>query len=205
MDPFWLELIGYVASILVALSLAMSSILKLRVISLFGAIAFTVYGILIGALPVALANLFIVFVNIYYLWTMRRTSERYHLMEVSPGDDYLDQFLEFHAEDIGKYAPYFDGLVKKSEVVFFILRDMIPAGLFIGEREAEGTVRAKLDFVIPAYRDFKVGHFLFHESDCFSRQGISEVVSEPGSPVHEAYLKKTGFEQGEDGLYRLRF
>lgn len=205
MSPFWLEVIGYAASILVAISLTMSSILKLRIINLMGSITFTVYGFLIWALPVAFVNLFIVFVNIYYLWSMRKGSESFHLMELAPGDDYLNQFLFFHKAEIEKYAPHFDGQVKKTDLVLFVLRDMIPAGVFIGEPEFDGKVRAKLDFVIPAYRDFKVGHFLFHESDCFPRQNITEVVSDPGSSVHEAYLKKTGFVQGSDGLYWLRF
>ena len=52
-----LELVGYVASILVAISLMMSSILKLRLINLVGSAAFVVYGALIGAYPVAVVNL----------------------------------------------------------------------------------------------------------------------------------------------------
>jgi hypothetical protein len=38
------ELIGYAGSILIVISLAMSSIIKLRVINLMGAITFGVYG-----------------------------------------------------------------------------------------------------------------------------------------------------------------
>lgn len=205
MDQFWLEVIGYVASILVAISLTMSSILKLRIINLIGSITFTIYGFLIEAWPVALVNLFIVFVNIYYLLKMRKGSESFHLMEVSAGDDYLKHFLDFHKADVARYAPHFGGLIQKTDIVVFILRDMIPAGLFIGERKDDGTVRAKLDFVIPAYRDFKVGHYLFHESGCFQKHGITEIVSDSGSSVHEAYLKKTGFLQGSDEQYRLRF
>jgi hypothetical protein len=62
------------ASVLVALSLTMRSLLKLRVINLAEAMLFTVYGLIIGALPVAALNFFIVLVNIYYLHQMFRTS-----------------------------------------------------------------------------------------------------------------------------------
>jgi hypothetical protein len=61
------EIIGYVASVLVAISLTMRSVLKLRVINLFGAAVFTLYGLLIGAYPVAVMNLFIVLIDLYYL------------------------------------------------------------------------------------------------------------------------------------------
>jgi hypothetical protein len=72
------ELLGYSASVLVALSLSMRSLLKLRVINLSGAILFTVYGLVIGALPVAALNLFIVLANIYYLYQMFSASTASH-------------------------------------------------------------------------------------------------------------------------------
>lgn len=61
------EIIGYAASLLVAVSLMMRSILKLRVINLLGAAVFTLYGLLIDAYPVAVMNLFIVLIDLYYL------------------------------------------------------------------------------------------------------------------------------------------
>lgn len=68
------EGLGYLASVLVAVSLTMRSLLKLRVINLAGAMLFTIYGLVIGALPVAALNFFIVGVNVYYLHQMFRTS-----------------------------------------------------------------------------------------------------------------------------------
>ena len=66
------EMLGYSASVLVAVSLMMQSVVKLRMINLVGAILFTVYGLLIGAFPVAFLNGFIVVANIYYLHQMYR-------------------------------------------------------------------------------------------------------------------------------------
>jgi hypothetical protein len=63
-----LEMIGYLASVLVAISLMMRSLTKLRVINLSGSLLFAVYGFLIGAYPVAALNAFIVGVNVFYLW-----------------------------------------------------------------------------------------------------------------------------------------
>ena len=61
------EIIGYSASALVAISLMMRSIVKLRVINLIGAALFTLYGLLIGAYPVAVLNFTIVLIDLYYL------------------------------------------------------------------------------------------------------------------------------------------
>ena len=48
-----LEGFGYLASVLVVISLMMRSIVRLRWINLVGAACFTAYGILISAYPVA--------------------------------------------------------------------------------------------------------------------------------------------------------
>ena len=64
------ELIGYLGSILVAISLMMKSLLRLRIINLIGALFFTVYGVLLGAYPVAFVNGIIVFIDLYYLVQM---------------------------------------------------------------------------------------------------------------------------------------
>ena len=50
------EWFGYAASVVVAVSLLMSSLIKLRWINMVGSLMFTGYGLLIGAYPVALLN-----------------------------------------------------------------------------------------------------------------------------------------------------
>jgi hypothetical protein len=70
--PLLYELTGYAASVLVAASLMMSNIVRLRVLNMLGALTFVVYGALIEAWPVAFMNTFIVGINIWYLVQMRR-------------------------------------------------------------------------------------------------------------------------------------
>ncbi|RJX75676.1 hypothetical protein DZ860_03090 [Vibrio sinensis] len=61
------EILGYAASIMVALSLMMKDIVKLRVLNFLGCALFTLYAVMIGAWPVAATNGFIACVNVYYL------------------------------------------------------------------------------------------------------------------------------------------
>jgi hypothetical protein len=85
-----------------------------------------------------------------------------------------------------------------------VLRDMVPAGLFIGEMRGDGALRVVMDFVIPQFRDFKTGRYLFSDQAAFFRElGVSEILSEPGSKEHTDYLRRMGFAPGE-GMYRLR-
>lgn len=65
------ELIGYSASILVATSLTMRSLLKLRLINLVGSLLFIIYGLLIGSWPVVILNGFTMLTNLYYLQQMQ--------------------------------------------------------------------------------------------------------------------------------------
>ena len=69
------ELIGYSASILVATSLTMRSMLKLRIINFIGSLCFVIYGLLIGAWPVVVLNGFTMMTNLYYLHQMQQNSE----------------------------------------------------------------------------------------------------------------------------------
>jgi len=65
-----IEWIGYLASILITISMFMKEIFKLRFINLMGCILFVIYGLIIGAYPVAIANAIIVFINLYYLYKL---------------------------------------------------------------------------------------------------------------------------------------
>lgn len=72
-----IEVLGYAASIMVALSLTMKDIIKLRVLNFIGCTLFTGYGLMIDSMPVVLTNGFIACVNVYFLLKMRREN-RHH-------------------------------------------------------------------------------------------------------------------------------
>ena len=61
------ELIGYLGSALIVVSLAMSSIIRLRIVNLAGAVVFSFYGVLIGSIPVIVTNVIISGLDIWYL------------------------------------------------------------------------------------------------------------------------------------------
>jgi hypothetical protein len=208
MDPHLLyELVGYAASALVAVSLTMKSIRKLRVFNLVGSLAFTIYGLLIGAYPVAAVNLFIVFINLFYLRQMAATREYFDLLRIRPDSEYLRSFLDFHREDIQRFAPGFE--YAPAQVQFFVLRDMVPAGLFLGETDDQGRLRVRLDYVTPAYRDLQTGQYVFGaQADFFRELGIREILSDPGTATHTQYLRRMGFTPVDPAnpasLYRLK-
>jgi GNAT superfamily N-acetyltransferase len=194
------EIIGYLASLLVAISLMMSAIVKLRIINLLGSLTFTIYGILINAWPVALMNAFIVLVNIYYLVKIYRDDHYFQILRSTDESNYLTKFLEFYREHIKTYQPEFS-FEKSYNYVVFVLSDMVPAGLVIGNKKDDGTLEMDLDFVIPSYRDFKIGSFLFEKnSEELKQDGIRKIVTPTGNEDHNEYLRKVGFNK-EDSMF----
>ncbi|NWG06132.1 MAG: hypothetical protein HXY35_05515 [Chloroflexi bacterium] len=190
---FWFEMMGYAGSILVAISLMMKSLWRLRIINLIGASFFTVYGLLIGAAPVAGLNTLIVGIDIYYLWQMTTQKDYFQLLEVSHDSRYLKNFAEFYRKEIAEFFPSYLFKPKEDQLVVFVLRNMVPAGVLIVRPRGE-EADIFLDFVIPGYRDFRAGKFLFDESaDFFHRRGIRRFVSDAGNARHESYLKRMGF------------
>lgn len=199
------ELIGYLASILVAISLMMSQIVRLRVFNLLGALTFSVYGFLIGSLPVALMNAFIVGINIYYLSGMITMKSFFKVLKVDSRDEYLRYFLDFYLDDIRNFQPDAPSPLSGGSFNMFVLRDMIPAGLLSGRITAPGVLTVDIDYVISKYRDFKIAKFIYvDQKDRFKSEGIKEIYTFAFVPEHVDYLKKIGFtETSEKGRFKM--
>ena len=72
---FSIELLGYIATFLVAVSFLCKSMARLRAINALGATLFVIYSLIITAYPVALLNAFLVCVNLYQLWLLKQKGE----------------------------------------------------------------------------------------------------------------------------------
>ncbi|MEI8046950.1 MAG: hypothetical protein WCI92_06205 [Bacteroidota bacterium] len=202
MEISLLQWIGYLASIAIALSMTMSSILKFRWINLFGALSFSTYGFLIGAWPVGFLNAFIALVDIYYLNSIYSKKEVFEILEVRAENRYLIRFLEFHEKDIEKFFPGFTYKPELNTVSFFVLRNMAVAGVFLAHRDKNHCLSVGLDFVLSEYRDFKNGKFIYlHLRDRFIKDGFTKVIADGRSEKYTQYLKKLGFEQNVDGRF----
>ena len=99
------ELIGYLASALIVVSLAMTSVVRLRVISFVGSVVFVVYGALIGAWPVIVSNGIIALINVWYLRRELGPRQDLGMVEVHHEDPYLTDFLRTHLDDIHRSQP----------------------------------------------------------------------------------------------------
>lgn len=202
--PGWYEWIGYVASLIVLVSLVMSSVKRLRWINLGGSLVFAVYGILIKSYPVAVMNFGIVVVNCYYLYHMYTQKDALKIIPIKNDIAYLDTFVNYYKNDMKKFMKvdintFFD----HEYIKFFVTRNTVPAGLFVGKINKD-TLEVLIDYTIPAYRDFKIGLFIYQDKDKhFTHLGIRTLISAKGTDKHQSYLERMGFVYNEaDGLMK---
>ncbi len=191
--PGLLEWLGYIASLIVLISLLMSSVKRLRWINLGGSLLFAVYGFLIGALPVGIMNAGIVTINIYYLFQMYAKKDYFKLLPIKD-TIYYNHFMNLHITDMRSFMDVENHLEDEKYEKIFILRNTVPAGVVVGMAKDKKTFEILIDYVTPQYRDFKIGMFLYEEQkEYFISQGYQTLITKPGNLKHQKYLKKMGF------------
>ncbi|MBI4352154.1 MAG: hypothetical protein HY550_12025 [Elusimicrobia bacterium] len=200
------ELIGYLASALVAVSLLTSNVLRLRVLNLAGALVFVVYGGLARAWPVLAVNLFVAGIDLWHIVYLRSRKDFFKLMPVETRDPLLANFLAYHAPGIRQFFPDFDPGGLKEPRCIFILRNLLPVGLFIYTEESP-DIRVHLDYVAEDYRDLKSARYLFSRpQNPETFKGFSSFTAAGGTAKHAAYLKRVGFAEdaARKGFFRKK-
>ncbi len=195
------EAVGYLGSALIVVSLLMTRILRLRVIGLMGSATFLVYGVLIGSVPIIITNIVIMIINVAFLWRATHVTEWFYLLEVHPESRYLDEFLRFYDEDILVHQPGWNGEVTDTDLTVLVLRDMRPAAAIVGT-VGDGMMRLRLDYSIPAFRDYRMGRFLYDaNAEFFINKKITTITASAHTKQHARYLNKMGFVETEPGRY----
>lgn len=202
MESQYLVWIGYFASAVIAISMMMQSIVKFRWVNLVGAATFATYGLLIGAIPVFLLNTFIVSIDLFFLYRIYRKKHLFETLKVQGDSPYLLRFLEFHHKDIQDFFPGFEYQPEMNSISFFVLRNMAVSGLFLAHSPEPGTLKVGLDYVIPEYRDYKNGKYVYPRlKDEFKAEGFRRIIAEASSHKHIRYLEKMKFKRVEGDLF----
>ncbi len=201
--------VGYLASALVVISLTRTSVVRLRVLSFLGATTFVAYGVLIDSVPVIATNASIMAINLWFLrkelasgGTRGIDLGASHIRTDSP---FLQDFVAFHLIDIHRFQPDFTLPSGDDVTAWLLIREGLPAGLLIGRLDGS-TLTVDLDYVLRAYRDSRLGRWLFGRgADVFRREGITAVRSTGDTDTHRKYLQRVGFEPSPDtpDLYEL--
>ena len=200
----WQELLGYIAGAIVALSLLMRSALKLRIINLAGAVGFSVYGLMIGSVPVFVLNLIIALADAYYIMLFLTRREYFSIVPERAGTPHFAYLVDLYRNDIARQFPGHELSVPADAQAFIVLRDSVAVGLFIYAVKGS-EARVLLDYVIPRYRDMRPGRYLYAVlRDEFAARGIRRIVAPGWGKNHRRYQKIMGFvRRGEDWVMEM--
>lgn len=193
------ELIGYIGSALVLISMLMTSVVRLRIINLTGSIIFSAYAIIIRSYPTALMNIALAGINIFYLVRMFREKKIYDAIKTDKSDPYFAYLLDRYRDDIRHFFPdvTLDGT---TDVAYLVCCDSDPACMFLGREAAPGKLEVVLDYATPVYRDASVGRYLYKR---LADDGYTSLAFTKDPEHHKAFLKKVGYEDRGDEGYVL--
>ena len=134
-----IEMVGYLGSILVVVSMLMSSVIKLRVINTIGSGIFALYALIIHSYPTALMNVCLVTINIYNLVKLGRKDQSYDLIDAKSDDGLLNYILDYYRDDIRKFFPDFTGGPRVLDQAYVVCCNGNPAGVLLGAERENGV------------------------------------------------------------------
>ena len=190
---------GYLASLLLAIGLLVNNDLKFRLLNTAGNIAFIIYGLVLGAMPIILTNSILLAINLFYLYKIYNRKEKFELLEFSSGGILVDRFLSFYEKDIAVYFPDFKREQLEGNLNFVVLRDLVIANIFSAKLADDGTAEVILNYTVTKYRDYKVGRFIFDtESQYLLSKGVGTIYySSIANKQHRKFLSVMGFSLQE--------
>lgn len=189
-----LSIIGWGGSALVVVSLLQTRILRLRVLNLIGCVILVGFNAAIAVWPMVGMNAVLAVINVVYLWRLlkhRHDEEEYQVLEVNRTDAYLGHVLAAHQKDISRFNPGFTS--NESPYAFLVQRGERTVGVVLAHDAGHGRAQIDLDYVLPKYRDFTPGEFVYRRSDVFTDHGFHQVLAPPRMRDSKPYLNKLGF------------
>ncbi|MEV6417991.1 hypothetical protein [Kribbella sp. NPDC051718] len=196
-----MSIVGWGGSALVVVSLLQTRILRLRVLNLIGCVILVGFNLAIPVWPMVGMNAVLAVINLVHLWRLlrhRHDDLEYAVLEVNSTDSYLGHVLTAHQKDISKFNPGFAQAA--SPYAFLVQRGERTVGVVLAHDAGSGRAQIDLDYVLPEYRDFTPGEFVYRRSDVFTDHGFHQVLAPPRMNASDGYLKNLGFHPEGDQL-----
>ncbi len=207
---FWLEVIGWLGSAVLVWSLAQARVLRFRALNLVASVVLTGYNAALGVWPMVAMNTVIAGLDTYHLVRLLRSRDdeaTYQVVEVEPDEAYLHHVLQQHAPDIERHNPGFswDGGAdaKPGRAAFLVLRDIETVGVVLLSDHGGGEGAVELDYVLPRFRDFSVGKFVYRRDGLLHRLGFTRLVASSRMRDAREYFTRVGFTPMGDDPQRM--
>jgi len=196
----YIDLLGYVASFIILISLTMKSIVKLRWINAIGSLLFVIFAFLTKSTPTVVMNLGIILIDIWYVLGISFRHSDYHLIKAERGSAWLEYFYKSNKIEIdGIFGA--DVFNEAKNFSYFVCNNEI-VGLLAWKELSPIECRIMIDFVTPRFRDFKIGtYFFIQHLSIFREKGYSRLIYVHVGKRHWKYLGKLGFSETSTGCF----
>ncbi len=212
---FWLEVIGWLGSAVLVWSLAQARVLRFRGLNLVASVVLAGYNAALGVWPMVAMNTVIAGLDTYHLVRLLRSRDdeaTYQVVEVGPDEEYLHHVLRQHAADIERHNPGFawdrrdsarPGGDVPARAAFLVLRDIETVGVVLLSDHGGGEGVVELDYVLPRFRDFSVGKFVYRSDGVLHGLGFDRLVASSRMREGRDYFGRVGFAPAADDPARM--
>ncbi|HKL47719.1 MAG TPA: hypothetical protein VJ878_03540, partial [Candidatus Izemoplasmatales bacterium] len=141
-------------------------------------------------------NFFTALANVYYLYKIYTNEAYFNILKIQKNNEYIEYFVDHNRNDLNKFYGDIKVDFRHAEYSFYILRDIMPVGVFVANAYNKDTLKVELDYVIPRYRDFKAGKYIYEKNkNLFLAKGYQKLITFSDNLSHDKYLLKMGFNK----------
>ncbi|HWS57374.1 MAG TPA: hypothetical protein VN257_02455 [Actinotalea sp.] len=197
-----LELVGWVGSALLIVSLLQTRVMRFRVLNAISCAVLIVYNAALGVWPMVAMNVVLVGINLWVIARLvrqRHDTRAYEAVAIGTDQPFLAALLQRHSADIATFNPDLPADLpadpsRVAEHAFLVSSgDQVVGVVLSRPGTGPGEQQVVLDYVLPPYRDFTPGEFVFRPDGPFAALGTRRVVASPGMTASEKYLRSVGF------------
>jgi hypothetical protein len=198
--------LGWGGSALLIYSLLQTRVLRFRLLNLAAAVVLVIYNALVAVWPMVGMNVVIVAINLVQIARMLRTrhdDRHYDVVPIGTGEPYLRHVLAEHRADIERFNPPQALVPDAAGSAFLVLHRGETVGVVLARPVGPGTAQVDLDYVLPRFRDFTPGEFVYRSDGVFAAAGVRRLLAPPRMREAAGYLARVGFRPDPDDTRRL--
>ncbi|WP_129338164.1 YgjV family protein [Cellulomonas endophytica] len=198
-----LEAVGWAGSALLVVSLTQTRVMRFRVLNLLACLVLVGYNAAVGVWPMAVVNVVLATINLVVVVRLlrhRHDDRSYDAVPIAVDAPYLRRLLGRHAADVARFNPTLppDPLAVADHAFLVSSGDAIVGVVLTRDGATPDEQHVVLDHVLPAFRDFTPGEFVFRPDGPVAALGARRVVASPGMVDSRTYLDAVGFRPEGD-------
>jgi hypothetical protein len=191
-DGYVLEIIGWLGSALLVFSVLQSKFMRFRITNGIASAVLVAYNAALSVWPMVAVNTVLVIVDLYFIWALSRDKRQAKAFTYAEATPSLRQwFLDRFGADLERYHPGFAAQSDPETAVIFHQDRAV--GLVAWRRSPGDAAELLADYVVPAYRDYAPGAYVYSATGPLRAAGLRQLTAEQPLPSVAAYLTALGF------------